>query len=189
MKKVILLVILLVFMLTGCAALPTKLTTYKEITLCGVNPTDCLTFAIPSEYPDFVNEFEENVFCVGDFIMVTCSWWDGETREDKSVPTAKWYTVGFWTSGRVSDTTPVMLEYSDIVEHKHIEDTYFIYSKNQMPEQVTEYEYYKYLYGIYGTPIGTEEEYYKQKEEAQKEFQRMLEEAEKEQSCPGCEES
>ena len=68
--------------------------------MCGKDPTDCVDFLIPEELPDFVNEYEDTAMCLGDWMIVGCSWNDEIDN---------WYTMSFWTVQRVQDTKPIAL--------------------------------------------------------------------------------
>lgn len=175
MKKAILFVILFAF-IAGCTLLSPLSSKYKDITLCGVDPKDCLTFTIPEQYPDFVNEFEDTAMCMGDVIMTTCIWYDGEKLEDDTIPNAIWYSVVFWSSYSVAGTSPVAME----VDNRRDEDnnilSHYLYDEKGKPIKKTEYEYMKYVYSVYGYEMPTEEEYYRQKREAQEELDKLIEE-------------
>ena len=154
---------------------------HKDITFCGANPTDCLTFTIPAEYPDFVNEYKDNILCLADMMIATCVWWDGEEMEDNSIPTAKWYTMMFWSTSQINQTAPVILEFEDKVDHKTVGSAYYIYDEKGIPTEVSEYECQKYLYSLYGYPMPPEEEYYELKRKAQEEWDQMMKDWEEKQ--------
>ena len=182
-KLIVSCLVSLILLVAGCATIGQfEQAKHRDITLCGANPTDCLTFTIPAEYPDFIHDFgEENIICMADMMLATCVWWDGEEIEDGSIPTARWYTMMFWNTSKIAETTPVILEFDHKIDHKTVDSAYYVYNEKGVPEKVSEYECHKFLYNLYGYPVPSEEEYYEQQRKAQEEWERLLKEYEEKQ--------
>ena len=182
-KLIVSCLVSLILLVVGCATIGQfGQTNHKNITLCSWNDAaDCLSVTVPEEYPDFFNEFRDTAMCMADMIIATCIWHDGETAEDGSIPTAKWYTMMFWSTTRIAETSPIILEFQETLEHKEMASAYYLYDEKGVPKEVSEYECQKYLYNIYGYPLPPEEEYYKQKKEAQEEWDKALKEYEEQQ--------
>jgi len=154
---------------------------YKDITFCGVNPNDCLTFTIPEEYPDFVNEFEHTTLCFGaGMFRAQCIWHDGDPRERTEdgypVGVRYYYRMIFWSGTLLADCVPISLQIDDF--HEPEKSRYYVYDDKKNLEEKTEYEYAMYYYDIDGYPRVTEEEYYLEKERVQKEWDEFVKEQE-----------